>query len=149
MSDMKGNLATAHDALSFMLAGNATMTLRSLESGNRFTYRVRAIKDKRDWFFVSLMNGPDNESNFAYMGLIRGAHFARTAKSRVAETSVSFRAFEWFWRNLQSDHISSKVECWHEGRCGRCNRKLTVPESISRGIGPECIKHHQVRNHLT
>jgi hypothetical protein len=27
---------------------------------------------------------------------------------------------------------------WHEGRCGRCGRKLTVPESIESGFGPEC-----------
>lgn len=24
------------------------------------------------------------------------------------------------------------------GRCGRCGRRLTDPESIRRGIGPEC-----------
>jgi len=30
------------------------------------------------------------------------------------------------------------LEIWHEGRCGRCNRKLTVPASIALGIGPEC-----------
>jgi hypothetical protein len=29
-------------------------------------------------------------------------------------------------------------EVYHEGRCGRCNRKLTVPESIETGLGPEC-----------
>ena len=33
------------------------------------------------------------------------------------------------------------LEVWHEGRCGRCNRALTVPESIASGIGPECAKH--------
>jgi hypothetical protein len=33
------------------------------------------------------------------------------------------------------------VEFWHEGKCGRCNRKLTVPSSIESGFGPECINH--------
>jgi hypothetical protein len=30
------------------------------------------------------------------------------------------------------------VEFWHEGKCCRCGRKLTVPASIASGIGPEC-----------
>lgn len=32
------------------------------------------------------------------------------------------------------------VEIWHEGKCGRCGRQLTVPESIESGFGPECVK---------
>lgn len=33
-----------------------------------------------------------------------------------------------------------RIEVWHEGRCGRCARRLTVPESILIGIGPECAE---------
>jgi hypothetical protein len=43
-------------------------------------------------------------------------------------------AFGWAWRHPDSD----KLEVWHEGRCGRCGRRLTVPESIESGLGPEC-----------
>ena len=32
-------------------------------------------------------------------------------------------------------------EIMHEGRCCRCNRTLTHPDSIKTGIGPECAKH--------
>lgn len=32
----------------------------------------------------------------------------------------------------------SRLQVWHEGRCGRCGRKLTVPSSIETGLGPEC-----------
>ena len=28
-----------------------------------------------------------------------------------------------------------------EVRCRRCNRRLTNPKSVSRGIGPVCWKH--------
>ena len=34
--------------------------------------------------------------------------------------------------------LPKTVEVWHEGICGRCGRKLTVPESVERGLGPEC-----------
>jgi hypothetical protein len=30
------------------------------------------------------------------------------------------------------------MELWHEGRCGKCGRALTVPESIESGLGPVC-----------
>ena len=29
-------------------------------------------------------------------------------------------------------------EIRHEGKCGRCGRALTVPESVDTGFGPEC-----------
>ena len=32
----------------------------------------------------------------------------------------------------------ARFEFRHEGRCGRCGRALTVPESIDTGFGPHC-----------
>ncbi|MGQ4872128.1 MAG: DUF6011 domain-containing protein, partial [Candidatus Thorarchaeota archaeon] len=32
--------------------------------------------------------------------------------------------------------LPEKVRIWHEGKCGRCGRRLTVPESIESGYGP-------------
>ena len=34
--------------------------------------------------------------------------------------------------------IFSKAEYAEADRCGRCGRELTDPESIARGVGPEC-----------
>jgi len=28
---------------------------------------------------------------------------------------------------------------FHEGKCGKCGRKLTTPESIKNGFGPTCL----------
>ena len=51
------------------------------------------------------------------------------------------KAFAWFWRVLNgSGNFPAGFEFWHEGRCCRCGKRLTVPESIQGGIGPECIK---------
>jgi hypothetical protein len=35
--------------------------------------------------------------------------------------------------------LGATLEFWHEGRCGRCGRRLTVPDSIASGYGPECV----------
>jgi hypothetical protein len=42
------------------------------------------------------------------------------------------------WAHI--DDLPESLEIWHEGSCLRCGRKLTVPESIESGYGPECIK---------
>jgi hypothetical protein len=137
---MTARIETPSHALHFILAGNSTVTLRSEKTGNRFTYKVKRAKgedENRPWF-VSLMNGPDNEGSFAYMACIFGEKLVRTAKSKVSEEAPSFRAFRYTFERLMRDGEAPGVEIWHEGRCGRCNRKLTVPESVDIGLGPHC-----------
>jgi hypothetical protein len=122
----------------FILAGKAYFTLRSVKTGNRFTYRV-AQTGQGDAWFVSLLNGPDNWSNYMYMGLIgRDRRFRFTKGSKVGADASSAKAFAWTWARVAAGQSYDGVEIWHEGKCGRCGRKLTVPESIESGLGPEC-----------
>lgn len=121
----------------FALAGRATFTLLNPLTGNRRTYRVARSKDGRV-HFVSVLVGPDNTSNYGYIGFIRGGAFRHGgAKAVAGSDSVAVRAFDWFWRHRRA-LAETPVEVWHEGRCGRCGRALTVPESIQTGLGPEC-----------
>lgn len=127
-----------HDAArarDFIVAGKATLTLRSEKTGARFTYRVREAKDGGA-HFVSYREGPSYE----YMGMIKNGTLLTTARSSVDRADVRFRAFQFAWANLVAGKIGGQLEIWHEGRCGRCGRTLTDPESIERGIGPECVK---------
>jgi hypothetical protein len=129
---------TASDARAFMAAGKATVTLQSKATGVRFTYKIGVSEDGQI-HFVSLLRGADNETAFSYFGYIRrGVFFHGAAKAKVAHDAPSVKAFSWAWRALQLDVLPAALEIWHEGRCGRCNRKLTVPTSIANGIGPEC-----------
>jgi Family of unknown function (DUF6011) len=137
----KGQINSAADARQFIRAGNATVTLVSKATGTRFTFRVRASNDG-EVHFVSLLGGPDNETDYRYAGRISREIFFAGRKvpkpGDVGADAPSSKAFAWVWRNLVQDVLPSSVEIWHEGRCGRCNRKLTVPSSIAAGIGPEC-----------
>lgn len=143
MLDMVGQLSTAADVQRYMLAGKAKITIRSIKTGNRFTYKITKKKDGEIWF-VNLLRGPDNENDFQYMGVIKpsgkGFIFTLTAKSRVTDDALSMKAFKWMFARVSVDLLPDNLEVWHEGTCGRCGRSLTVPESISNGIGPECIK---------
>lgn len=132
---------TAAEAKAFALAGNATLTLVSVKTGTRFTYRVRA-SDDGSVHFVSLLGGPDNEADYRYLGRISRDIFHAGRRNPkpgdVGFDAPSSRAFAWTWQALVKDLLPATLEIWHEGRCGRCARKLTVPASIASGFGPEC-----------
>jgi hypothetical protein len=139
-----------------VLAGNATFTLVSKKTGTRFTYRVSQVDEeengaRKELWFVSTMTGPDNNSNFAYTGIITRANsgmysFRRTAKSKISDMAPSYKAINWFLsaalapiaQRTATASALNQVEYWHEGTCARCGRKLTVPGSIASGLGPEC-----------
>lgn len=132
---LKGQL-TGDAIRRYVLAGNARFTVRNTATGGRFTYRVRA-NDSGAVHFVSVLRGEDNESDYSYIGFLRGGKFFHGGKkSHATAEAPCVIAFGWFWR--KADQLPPSVECWHEGRCGRCGRTLTVPESIRDGIGPDC-----------
>ena len=137
----KAKFDTAATAKAFMLAGNATVTLVSLRTGTRFTYKLRASDDGQ-CHFVSLLSGPDNESDYKYLGRIaRDIFFAGRKSPRAGDIGAnapSSLGFAFTWQALVQDVLPASLEIWHEGKCGRCNRKLTVPSSIASGFGPEC-----------
>lgn len=135
------------DARVFVTAGNAIITLESHKTGVHFTYRVRQAKDDHDrpvnrWF-VSVLTGPDNENDYRYIGMLSAKAdilaFCATKGSKISCDAPSFRAFDYFWTAVLRGTIPSCLEVRHEGRCGRCARTLTVPESVDSGFGPECI----------
>jgi hypothetical protein len=148
MGNMTGRLMTVDDVIAFATAGNATLTLVSVKSGARFTYKIRKPAEAKGpvAFFVSLMNGPDNESSFSYLGHVynnaAGLRYQHGKKSKIGASSASALAFAWFWQHVVAQkQFPDTLEIWHSGSCGRCGRKLTVPSSISSGFGPECVKH--------
>jgi hypothetical protein len=141
VSSTQGRLATAQAALAFMRGGNATVTLVSVKTGTRFTYRLRAAEDN-DTLFVGLLTGPDNETAYSYLGRVsRGLFWAGRKVPKAGDISAdapSSKAFAWAWRALIKGNMPEALEVYHEGRCARCARKLTVPSSIESGFGPEC-----------
>ena len=114
LPDMTGRLVTAVDALRYMTAGNATITLRGKRS--RYTYKITACKDNASIFFVGLLNGPDNVSAYSYLGYIRrGVYFYGGRKAKVNASAPSAIAFEWSYRKLLTGLIPADLEIWHEG----------------------------------
>jgi hypothetical protein len=48
------------------------------------------------------------------------------------------RTLKLVWENESEKIVAAGFNLQHAGKCGRCGRKLTVPQSIETGIGPEC-----------
>lgn len=122
----------------FMLAGNSTFTVVSQATQARFTYRV-VQGPKPNLSFVQLMVGPDNENSFKYLGHIWDkARYVHGHKSRIQPNSPAALAFVYVAKYILAGQVPPKVDFYHEGRCCKCGRKLTVPSSIEMGMGPEC-----------
>jgi len=129
------------DIKNFLFAGRATITLKSGKSGTHFTFRVNSKKnDPKSPFFVSVLSGSDNYSNYTYIGIITNDKktFKHTQNSKVSTDAPSFIAFNYFFKLLSQNQVNPAMEIYHSGKCGRCGRKLTTPDSIERGIGPFC-----------
>ncbi len=119
----------------FILAGRAEFTLVNRATGGGFTFAVnkcdRPGSDSKPMWFVNLL--PARQ----YLGLLREDDFVPSRKHRANESPATY-ALQWFWLRLCNNVLHDNVDVIHIGKCGVCGRALTRPESILRGIGPEC-----------
>jgi hypothetical protein len=125
----------------YLFAGDATFTVRSVRSGQRYTFRVRRKEPTPDrprpawWVYV--LSGSDNTSDYSYIGSVTPE--GRAYPPRGREPAPSWAAFEWLIRQVfAGPALPPTVEFWHSGACARCGRELTTPESIEAGLGPKC-----------
>jgi hypothetical protein len=133
---MKSHKLNNTEALKFMFAGNCIATFVNTKTDNRFTFKLKQKKDS-NLFFVSVLTSPDV---YTYIGTVINGQFKHGKKSKITKDAQSLRVFEYVFKNLLSASLPDFIEVWHEGRCGKCGRTLTVPSSIATGLGPECIK---------
>jgi len=125
----------------FVFAGRAIFTIVSGRTGTRYTFRVSASKKYPGTHRVDLLAGPSNTSDFSYAGYVEADRRTYKAPRRACD---AVKALQWLFHFLAvgddawSRVVAGQTEVWHEGRCGRCGRRLTVPQSIATGLGPEC-----------
>lgn len=129
--------------IKFFQGGNALFTVGN-NKGEHYTFKIRQPKGDNKPFFVSILTGPQNESDYTYLGLYnpKTKYVALTTKSKYNQESTPVRVIRWAIKIVDSNKdIPEGYTIQHEGRCCRCGRTLTTPESIQKGIGPECQKH--------
>lgn len=143
----------------FFLGGKATFTVQNNDTGEHRTFKIRKSDPTPQYptpaWFVKIMHGTDNENHYRYVGklypedgysyrgaqrvLVPAGHVEMTRASKFAEDSLTVKAARWVMaRVINQTQIPDCIEIRHAGKCGRCGRTLTTPESLDRGIGPEC-----------
>jgi Family of unknown function (DUF6011) len=141
----------------FLTAGNAiftvepsdhflvTMAQLGRESDEHYTYRIRANKE-RTMYFVQALTGPDNTSDYAYVGRSPphpgSIRFTRNSAFHSTATCVQIaqRVLQRIFAGQSEEIERAGWKVYHMGLCGRCGRALTTPESCETGIGRECRK---------
>lgn len=120
---------------------NGCVTITNPKSGKHRTFRIHTqpldAKFKPGMRILSLLVGPDNGGDFkqfAFVDEFGAVKVWRKVKSRVTDKfAAMIERPDDFMRNFG-------LRYQFEGKCRKCNRRLTSPESIENGIGPECAK---------
>lgn len=130
----------------FFGKGKAIFTVYN-DKGDHYTYKITRKEDIRvpsKWIhFVYLLTGTDNNKAYTYMGIYkpRDIDVWPTTKSNYTRESKPLKVLIWALHR-----VNFKQKCpegygiIHKGKCARCGRKLTTPDSIKAGVGPECAK---------
>ena len=147
---MEQNLLTTEQTRNLLFQGKFIFTIQSKKTSKRFTYKIIQPKDNKKQtkvFFVSVQTGPSN-LKFGYFGHIwldentgkSEFNFAKVEKAKVKRDAEQVKFFTYFLHELMAERLEGRVDIYHSGHCARCGKRLTTPESVKLGIGPECIK---------
>ena len=140
MNNHHEGFKTVTEAKEFIFGGASTFTVTSNKTNTHFTYKVNVSDGENPIHFVKVLNGPDNWDDYMYIGFITNdGKFIGGKKGHP--DAPSFQALEWVLNKLNKTNnsgLNDKFTIQHEGKCCRCNRKLTDPESIATGMGPIC-----------
>lgn len=135
-------------ALDFIMGGRAIFTAVSKRTQIRYTYKC--ITTEKKIMFVSVLTGSDNNSDYTPMTVIKFENgypeISKDKRNRMSENDKRIEGFNYIFMNLLIKREMLNIEIWHEGRCRRCGRLLTVPESIESGVGPECAGKANIIN---
>lgn len=110
-----------------------------------YTYRLTRVDANNGWpeaVFCKLLAGPDNTSDYVYMGKLNGQVCVPTKRSMYKLDSPPVKLLNRLLYRLFRDELDVVekygFKLYHIGRCGACGRALTTPDSVERGIGPVC-----------
>ena len=116
-------------------------TVQNICTENHRSFRI--TKQPEDSAFapsaiiVGLLSGTDNKHSYNSFGFITDAAVYSYKKYRGGQYEKLARLLA---KILRSDHDINPYTVHHSGKCFKCSRLLTTPESILRGIGPVCAE---------
>lgn len=138
----------------FLTAGNALFTIEpaakfvaATNCNPHYTFKIVHKPASDRWpesWLVCMLIGPDNENDYVCVAKLdaRYGHVNLTRNSKLTPATTAYQILQRVVARIFAGEQKAIEDAgWkvhHEGRCGRCGRTLTVPESIESGIGPDC-----------
>lgn len=120
---------------------NGFVSMLSRRTGEHRTFRIWTQSEESSFMpgrrLVGLLSGPDNESDYIAFGVLSESGDAIHLWKKHKESAF----FRWVSAALlDPERFADRVVFSFDGRCRRCNRLLTCPESVESGIGPTCLE---------
>lgn len=130
MSD-RHKIITA-DFPKLLLAGNALLTFQSNKTGNHLTFHI-VESTEPNWYTV--------RHKGKVIGAINFDKLQFEIKPPAPALNPVQEAFAWIWKHsIWPETLDRHLTIYNHGKCVRCGRDLTTPESITLSLGPECVK---------
>lgn len=145
---MQLNVQRPHDGTYTFVDQNGDYRVIRFQSNENTTINGKPVLTTR----IQYQYGPDNDSDFATCGKIdhegklivyksvflRGAKIKDLTGDQRADLAGAISFICSFDKDAQLK--AGEAYALKSGNCFICNRTLTVPSSISNGIGPVCAK---------
>lgn len=151
--EVRDGLINQKDALNFLLAGKSEFVLHSTKTNEDFKFTLtkkesfakkESFTNKEEYiYFVNIII----EREKIYAGHIKFDDktelfiYTQGKRGQLAAEDRNIRSLMFVINKLFRCEIVGNLEIYHVGRCGRCGKKLTTPESILTGLGPTCSKN--------
>ena len=126
---------TAAEAVRYIMAGYAIVTVVSNKTNVHFTYKI-LLRNRRYLIYVRTKHGYK-----FIMFLLYNGRKIQYAKNGIGKNHILVKAFRWTWGHLSHNSLPKTLSVYRYNLCCRCGKRLTTPESIKKGIGPICEKH--------
>lgn len=118
---------------------NGTVTVYNPATQGHRTFRVKSQPDDAAFApgerVLGLLTGSDNERDYTQFAFVK--EDGRVIVWKKFRGGVYDR-FADMLRRPEAYESRGVEYTWDQVRCRKCNRKLTTPESLADGIGPDC-----------
>lgn len=149
LNNLEGKVINNKDALPFILAGKSEFTIQSNNTGKQFAFKMSKQKSTASYedssefvYFVSVLQ--NEKSTYAGILLYNSKtslfEYRRGSKGKIEVSDIRIKSLLYILNSLNIGKYDINVTIYHCGKCGRCGKKLTTPESILTGLGPSCSK---------
>ena len=121
-------------------------TLHNEVTGNNRTFRIEKnptnAKFAPDTLALGLLVGPENdgESSYKTFAFVNDTDVVTWKKYRESKYNVLAQLVAGTLLENPKYNVPPTLKLIHAGRCFRCGRPLTTPQSIETGLGPICAE---------